>query len=140
MGEAILKYLAIVVVLVAFNEVFITQGRQIKISNPNSKMDKDTSVDNTIPTSLGKDDGDSNGDHLNAHRPTTPGNSPGVGHKIFGVENEDINEKMVAVESPDAKHYYFETSDHEESKPYYKSADRGHSPGVGHAVHQNKGN
>ncbi|KAI9113409.1 hypothetical protein K1719_015336 [Acacia pycnantha] len=136
MGEAILKYLAIVVVLVAFNEVIITQGRQIKISNQNSKMNKDTSIDNTIPTSLGKDDGDSNGDHLSAHRPTTPGNSPGVGHKIFGVEKEDIKAKMVAVESPDAKHYYFETS--EESKPYYKSTDPGHSPGVGHAVHQNK--
>ncbi|KAI9113479.1 hypothetical protein K1719_015406 [Acacia pycnantha] len=138
MGEAILKYLAIVVVLVAFDEVIITQGRQIKISNQNSKMNKDTSIDTTIPTSLGKDDGDSNGDHLSAHRPTTPGNSPGVGHKIYGVENEDIKEKMVAVESPDAKHYYFETS--EESKPYYKSTDPGHSPGVGHAVHQNEGN
>lgn len=122
MGEVILKYIAIVlvIVLVSFNEVTMTQGRQINASNkPNySKMNKDTSIHK-----VGAMFGESNG-QVSAHRPTSPGNSPGVGHK------------KIDVESPDAKYYSVMSGELKNFKP----TDPGHSPGVGHALSQNEGN
>ncbi|XP_054808794.1 precursor of CEP9-like [Prosopis cineraria] len=151
MDEAILKYLAVVVVLVASREVVRTQGRQIKAWNQHSKTNKDTAIDGIIPTSSKKavdeslhnvnsvPEDSSNGDHIiSTYRPTTPGNSPGVGHRKFGEESRDTKTKEVVVESPDAKHYYSAMS--KGSETYFKPTEPGHSPGVGHAAHQNKGN
>jgi len=63
----------------------------------------------------------------NAFRPTTPGSSPGVGHRKFATEDKDIK-ATVAIQSPDVKVHVTEGTE-----SGFKPTNPGHSPGVGHA-------
>ncbi|KAI9113632.1 hypothetical protein K1719_015559 [Acacia pycnantha] len=146
MGEAILKYLALtLIILVACHEVDMAQGRQIKALNQQHFwVNKGTIIDSNVPTSSAEmavtvneiSNKDTNGD-VTAYRPTNPGNSPGVGHRKSGVENEGVKEKVVLVQSPpDVVEYSLD----EESKNDFRPSDPGHSPGAGRADHQNKNN
>ncbi|XP_028783728.1 precursor of CEP9-like [Neltuma alba] len=126
----------------------MTQGRQIKALNRHFRIHKDTTFYSNVPTSaeLYVESPLSPNDHVNAiskdtnggvsaYRPTPPGNSPGVGHRKFGVENEDIKAKAGIQSPPDVKYSLAEGS-----KTDFRPTDPGHSPGAGHAAHQNKNN
>ncbi|KAF7809814.1 Retrovirus-related Pol polyprotein from transposon TNT 1-94 [Senna tora] len=61
------------------------------------------------------------------HRDSNPENSPGVGHRKFGED--------------DVKHYnYNYVTSSQRSKTDFKPTEPGHSPGVGHAAHQDNQN
>ncbi|CAJ1942765.1 unnamed protein product [Sphenostylis stenocarpa] len=64
--------------------------------------------------------------YTNAFRPTTPGNSPGVGHRKFAPEDKDMKAKEV-VHSPNVKYVTEGTTNG------FKPTNPGHSPGVGHS-------
>jgi len=148
MGEfqAMQKYFAIFLVLVAYHIFLPTQARKIKPlteDNPKPSFPSlKTAVNVPSPTFEKKVNlplmpnhgvasiGDSSGD-TNAFRPTTPGNSPGVGHRKF--EGEIKNMKVV--QSPIVK--VFVTS--EESKNAFKPTYPSHSPGVGHVQQSTNG-
>ncbi|KAF1862619.1 hypothetical protein Lal_00013380 [Lupinus albus] len=74
--------------------------------------------------------GYSKADIISAFRPTSPGDSPGVGHKSVG-EDEDMK-AVVVVQSPDVRVHV-----NDETKNGFKPTNPGHSPGVGHS-YQNK--
>ncbi|XP_054808448.1 precursor of CEP8-like [Prosopis cineraria] len=111
--QAMHKYLVVVVVLVmACHVIVITQGRQIKAlkKNEDTALPAAEKAVNSVFTT--KDDvndvyEDSNGDdQVNAHRPTTPGNSPGVGHRRFEEDNKNMKTKFhVADQSPPNAEY-----------------------------------
>ncbi|KAG4973241.1 hypothetical protein D0Y65_029085 [Glycine soja] len=144
------KYFTIfVAVLVACHGSLFAHGRQIKPLNQHS------SLLNTKPTILAPlrtsiklidapivpkfkfadvDSGDSGADHANAFRPTTPGNSPGVGHKKFEGEDKGMKVMGTLVHSPDVKASVADAGSFEND---FRPTDPGHSPGVGHP-RQNK--
>ncbi|TKY70558.1 DNA-directed RNA polymerase II subunit RPB [Spatholobus suberectus] len=72
------------------------------------------------------------GADANAFRPTTPGNSPGVGHKKFEEDKGIMKVKGVLVHSPDVKVSVAEGFEND-----FRPTDPGNSPGVGHP-HENK--
>ncbi|KAI9113600.1 hypothetical protein K1719_015527 [Acacia pycnantha] len=142
--QAIHKYVAVIFILVAFREVVISEGRQIKALNQHL-MNKDTTLlDANVPTSAEKAvdssripnhnmmnavSQDSNGDHVSTYRPTTPGNSPGVGHRKSGEETKDIKAKVAVIQSPPEVEYSLD----EGSKTDFRPTGPGHSPGIGHS-------
>ncbi|RHN42247.1 putative encoded peptide [Medicago truncatula] len=148
MGEfqAMQKYFAIFLVLVAYHIFLPTQARKIKPlieDNPKPTFTSlKTAVNIPSPTFEKKVNlpmmpnhgvasiGDSSGD-TNAFRPTTPGSSPGVGHRKFVGEVKD----STVVRSPNVK--VFVTS--ERSKDAFKPTYPNHSPGVGHVNQSTKG-
>ncbi|RDX91300.1 Precursor of CEP9, partial [Mucuna pruriens] len=144
--QATRKYLVIFLALVAFNGSLLAHGRQIKPLNKDTHVVVENnpfhplthSVDVPTPSSEKKifgssampkqgveTFGDSGGD-TNAFRPTTPGNSPGVGHRKFAQQDKDTETK-VAVQSPDVKVYVTEGTTNG-----LQGTNPGHSPGVGH--------
>lgn len=152
--QATRKYLVVLLALVAFNGTLLIQGRQIKPLNQHFSLKKGTlvqeynpvtplkpttnvhtpssekkKVDSSVtPSKQGVESfGDSS--DTNAFRPTTPGNSPGVGH--HAQENKYMKAKIV-VHSPEVKVYVTEGTPNG-----FKPTDPGHSPGVGHSQ-QNK--
>ncbi|OIV93765.1 hypothetical protein TanjilG_07668 [Lupinus angustifolius] len=66
---------------------------------------------------------------ISAFRPTSPGDSPGVGHRF---EEYGDMKGVVVVQSPNVRVHV-----NEETKNGFKPTQPGHSPGVGHA-YQNK--
>lgn len=140
------KYFAVFLALVACHGSLPTHGRKIKPLIEDTHY-KPTSFPPLMKTSIGNvpsqsssekkvaSFGDSAGADTNAFRPTTPGSSPGVGHRKFAGEdnNKDMKE-VVVVQSPDVKVY---VTSSEGSKNAFKPTVPGPSPGVGH-VHQNK--
>lgn len=108
MGElAMQKYFVIFLVLVTCHIFLPTQARKIKPTIPTFKTDVNVlspTLESKVDSSLMPDHvvaslGDSTGD-TDAFRPTTPGNSPGVGHRNFGREEDKA---MKVVQSPDVK-------------------------------------
>ncbi|KAL5063942.1 hypothetical protein RYX36_025679 [Vicia faba] len=71
----------------------------------------------------------SNATHATGFRPTTPGSSPGVGHRKFVVNDKNVK-TMVVVRSPNGEVFVTERSD-----DGFKPTNPSHSPGVGHAYH-----
>ncbi|XP_027346507.1 precursor of CEP9-like [Abrus precatorius] len=145
--QATRKHLAVFLLLVACNDSLLTHGRQIKPLNQHSSLNKGTlkplkarvsnvptpssenkKVDSSAIPKHGVASFDDSAD-TNAFRPTTPGSSPGVGHRKF--EDKDVK-AMVAVQSPDVKVYAAGATTNG-----FKPTDPGHSPGVGHSQ-QNK--
>ncbi|KAL9326966.1 hypothetical protein ACSQ67_007611 [Phaseolus vulgaris] len=98
----------------------------VNIPTPSSEKKKVDSF------AIAKHDVESFGD-TNAFRPTTPGNSPGVGHRKFATQDKDMK-ATVAVESPDVKVHVTEGTE-----SGFKPTNPGHSPGVGHAQHNQIG-
>ncbi|KAL5063941.1 hypothetical protein RYX36_025678, partial [Vicia faba] len=100
------KYFVIFVVLITYHIFLPTQARKIKPSfegqlknlkptipafktnvnapSPTFESKFDTSL---MPYKIVASIGDSNGD-TDAFRPTTPGSSPGVGHRKFGEDKD----------------------------------------------------
>ncbi|KAI4327470.1 hypothetical protein L6164_019928 [Bauhinia variegata] len=120
--QAISKYLAILLALFVLHEALSAHGRQIKtMNNQQSSVNQYTvgPKDSLQPTTKYHVSGF--GDDVNAFRPTTPGNSPGVGHKIFAGQETKLH-----VHSPDAD------SVTERFKNGLRTTEPGHSPGVGH--------
>ncbi|GAU39822.1 hypothetical protein TSUD_154520 [Trifolium subterraneum] len=74
-------------------------------------------------------------DHTNAFQPTTPGNSPGVGHRSFAKEDINVESKKVVIQSSDGN---ISTTD--DIINDFKKTDPGHSPGVGHSFNNKIGN
>ncbi|KAL2333574.1 hypothetical protein Fmac_014787 [Flemingia macrophylla] len=142
--QATIKFVVVIFLsLVAFNGSLLTHARQIKPLNQHSWLNKGTvnvptpssekkRVDSSVMPKQGVDESfaDSSAD-ANAFRPTTPGNSPGVGHKKFAQEDNGVKPKAV-VQSPDVKLHVTE-----ETQNGFKPTNPGHSPGVGHSQ-QNK--
>ncbi|KAL2333572.1 hypothetical protein Fmac_014785 [Flemingia macrophylla] len=145
------KYLFIFLALVACqrHEFIVAHGRKVKAMNqhssPNTNSNTNTSVAKSthlrsLESSVNSPEqhyeeassvGDSVTNYDNAFRPTTPGGSPGVGHRII-TSSEDHNVKtIVAVQSPRSP--LVEVSVTKDSKDDFKPTDPGHSPGVGHA-------
>ncbi|KAK2410912.1 hypothetical protein P8452_71665 [Trifolium repens] len=110
------KYLVVFLVLnIAYNDSFqITHARPIKPLNQ--------------PSSLNADD--SGATHANSFRPTTPGSSPGVGHRNFVAEDKNMK-TMAVVQSPNIK----VSMTNQRSDDGFKPTNPSHSPGVGHAYH-----
>ncbi|KAK7331095.1 hypothetical protein VNO77_25309 [Canavalia gladiata] len=154
--QATLNYLVLFLALVASNDSLLTHGRQIKPLNQHPSLNKGTVMleENPLPPLKARVNvpspssenkkvessvlpkygvasfGDSGAD-TNAFRPTTPGSSPGVGHRKFAGQDK-VMEANVAVQSPDVKVYVTGST-----IDAFKHTDPGHSPGVGHAQ-QNK--
>jgi hypothetical protein len=137
--QSTLKHFALFLALTAFNYSLQSHARLIKPLNKQNvpiltlvkKIDSSMKSNNEEvafqPTSE---------DHTNAFQPTTPGNSPGVGHKSFA--KKDINmksKKVVVVQSPDDN-----ISTTEDIINDFKKTDPGHSPGVGHSFNNKIGN
>jgi len=130
------KYFFIFLALVACHGSLLAYGRKINTkplnqhSLPNTKT-----VANHVPSQKTNSESphyeearkleDSGAGNTNAFRPTTPGGSPGVGHRIITSEDKNMT-SLLAVQSPDG-----EVS--QGSKNDFKPTDPGHSPGVGHA-------
>ncbi|KAK4260071.1 hypothetical protein QN277_003239 [Acacia crassicarpa] len=139
--QAILNYVVVVIILIiAFHEVVITQGRQIKALNQQHFwINKDTTFESNVPTSSAEmavnasSNKNTNGD-VSAYRPTTPGNSPGVGHRKSGEEAKDMKAKVAVVQSPPEVEYSLD----EGSKTDFRPTDPGHSPGIGHSENNGK--
>ncbi|KAK7331099.1 hypothetical protein VNO77_25313 [Canavalia gladiata] len=131
--KALHKYFAVFLALVACYETLLTQGRQIKPLNQHSLLSSEKKkVDSSMIPKLGVASfGDSVAD-VNAFRPTTPGNSPGVGHRKFAAQDKVMKAIVSTVQSPDVKVYVTEGSEND-----FRPTDPGHSPGVGHSQ-QNK--
>ncbi|KAK7386455.1 hypothetical protein VNO78_26694 [Psophocarpus tetragonolobus] len=152
--QAINKYFSLFLVLVASHGFLLTHGREIKPLNQNSPLNKGTVVPESsfqhfkpsvynvpTPSSDKKDDsgvrpkygvasvGISGAGvaYTNGFQPTTPGNSPGVGHRKFAQEDKEMKAK-VTVHSSDVKVYETEGTTNG-----FKPTNPGHSPGVGHS-------
>lgn len=115
-SQAIPKYFVIFLALVACNNSLLTHARPIKPMNQHSSQNTGNVV---------ADFEVSGATDANAFRPTTPGNSPGVGHH-FAVE--DNNMKAMGV----VQNQVVEVSATERSESGFKPTNPGHSPGVGH--------
>ncbi|OIW09723.1 hypothetical protein TanjilG_09396 [Lupinus angustifolius] len=128
------KYVAVFLILLACHVSLQTQARKIKPLNTYTTLP--TSSENKvldspmIPRYEVASFRDSKTD-INAFRPTSPGGSPGVGHK--SSEEGDDMKAMVVVQSPDLRVHL----NNEGTKNGFKPTEPGHSPGVGH-VYQNK--
>ncbi|KAJ1419116.1 hypothetical protein SESBI_15387 [Sesbania bispinosa] len=131
MGEMHKYYYAIFLSLVL---VIACHGRQIKQSNQHSlpwlntiiaplKVKTNLQVKLLAPIDV---DSSAGANYANAFRPTTPGNSPGVGHRKFGGENK----VMMLVQSPDVKVAAAEAEGI--FKNGFRPTNPGHSPGIGH--------
>lgn len=108
-------FVVFLVLIACINSLLITHARPIKpLMNQQSTLNID---------GLGETD-------ANSFRPTTPGSSPGVGHRNFVGENKNMK-TMVNVQSPDVEVFATERSSDDGFKPTIP----GHSPGVGHAYH-----
>lgn len=66
------------------------------------------------------------GHDINDFRPTSPGNSPGVGHS-FPLHEADVESKAPAGKIPGARNSLTGVKDYRPTMP-------GHSPGVGHIL------
>jgi len=109
------KYLIVILALsIVYNSFQITQARPIKPLNQQSSLNTQ----------------DSGATNANSFRPTTPGSSPGVGHRNFVVEDKNTR-AMVVVQSPDVE--VFVTN--KRSDDGFKPTNPSHSPGVGHGYH-----
>ncbi|QCD81648.1 hypothetical protein DEO72_LG2g1979 [Vigna unguiculata] len=135
------KCVVIFLVLIAFNGSLLTHCREIKPLNQHYSLKKDTSANVPAPSSenkkvdsfvISKQDVEGFGD-TNAFRPTTPGSSPGVGHRKFATEDKDMK-ATVEVQSPDVMVHVTEGTE-----SGFKPTNPGHSPGVGHAQHNQMG-
>ncbi|CAL0312800.1 unnamed protein product [Lupinus luteus] len=138
--QAMHKYVAVFLVLFTCHDSLLTHGRKIKPLNTDTTLNPlKTNVNVPNPTTsseariLSNNEETSFGD-TNAFRPTTPGSSPGVGHKIFAGEQEDMK-AMVLVQSPDVK-----VNMSERSKNDILPTTPGHSNGVGHSHQYKSGN
>ncbi|CAJ1942771.1 unnamed protein product [Sphenostylis stenocarpa] len=132
------KCLVIFLALLAFNGALLTHCRKIKPLNQHSLLKEDIAVvQSNVPTpssekkkvdsSVIPENGVEGSGDANAFRPTTPGSSPGVGHRKFASEDKDMK-ATVAVHSSHVKIYVTEGTD-----SGFKPTNPGHSPGVGHA-------
>lgn len=142
------KYFTIFVALFACHGSLFAHGRQIKPLNQHSSLNTNPILAPLSRTSIkvieapivpkfkfsDVDSGDSGADHANAFRPTTPGNSPGVGHKKFEGEDKGMKVMGTLVHSPDVKASVADAGSFEND---FRPTDPGHSPGVGHP-RQNK--
>ncbi|KAF1872357.1 hypothetical protein Lal_00016655 [Lupinus albus] len=129
------KYVAVFLTLIAFHDSLQTQARKIKPLNTDTSLPTSSSENKVlnspmIPRYEVSSFRDSKTD-INAFRPTSPGGSPGVGHKY--AEEFDDMKAMVVVQSPDIRVHL----NNEGTINGFKPTEPGHSPGVGHA-YQNK--
>ncbi|KAK7251065.1 hypothetical protein RIF29_33940 [Crotalaria pallida] len=143
-SQAMHKYIVVFLTLFACHDSLLTHGRKIKPLNSNTNLKPlETRVNIPTPSLEKKVDSPmmpklsvatlgTSGADTNAFRPTTPGSSPGVGHKKFG--GEDLK-AMVVVQSPNVKVHVTEGS-----KNDFAPTTPGHSPGVGHAYQNKIGN
>ncbi|XP_061361875.1 precursor of CEP9-like [Gastrolobium bilobum] len=145
--QAMHKYFAVFLVLVTFHGSLLTHARKIKPLHTNTMMLLEdnaqptlpplkTSVNVPTPSSENKVEspmlpkygaasyGDSGSD-TNAFRPTTPGSSPGVGHRNFAGEDNNMK-AVVVVKSPDVEVSMTEGIND------FRPTEPGNSPGVGH--------
>lgn len=133
------QYFLIILALVVCHGSLLTHGRKLKPLNQHSSLNTNTIVNNPHPSlpslktniespqyEKASSLGDSNSDNTNAFRPTSPGGSPGVGHRV--ITSEDNKMKRMVVQSPNVEGFVTEGS-----KDDFKPTDPGHSPGVGHA-------
>ncbi|KAK7309221.1 hypothetical protein RJT34_05773 [Clitoria ternatea] len=123
--QAMHKYFAILLALMACHGSVFSHGRQIKVPlKQNSSLNTNTpKVASPIMPKLEGGSGDSGANYANGFRPTTPGNSPGIGHRKFG-EDKDMKVVGALVQSPDVKVSVTKGNDFRPT---------GHSPGVGHS-------
>ncbi|CAL5197687.1 unnamed protein product [Lathyrus oleraceus] len=115
--------------LIVFNYSLQSHARLLK------PLDQDnvpaSTSEKKIDSSMNSHNEDSSENHTYAFQPTTPGNSPGVGHRYFTEEKS----KKTVVQRPDDN-----ISVTEDTKNDFKKTDPGHSPGVGHAYQNKIGN
>ena len=147
------KCFTVLLALLACHGVLLTHGRQItsmKYSTTNTETAEKQNPQVTLPSlnnsstnvfSSAEEKVDeplkvkyhvaaSDDSGTNAFRPTTPGKSPGVGHRTFAGDDNDMK-AQVAVCSPDVPKDYYIT---EESTDDFRRTSPGHSPRVGHIL------
>ncbi|RDY09391.1 hypothetical protein CR513_06236, partial [Mucuna pruriens] len=109
--QAVHKYFFIFLALVACYGSLVAHGRKIKPLNQHSSLNTNTVVANNPHPSLpwlktnyeeSSSLEDSGAGYTDAFRPTTPGESPGVGHGIVTSEHNKVK-TMVAVKSPNVQ-------------------------------------
>lgn len=136
------KYFVVFLALVAcINDIsLVTHARPIKPLNQHSSLNTgkvpSPLSEKTVPSydDVAASFEDSGATNTNAFRPTTPGGSPGVGHRKFeGEDYKNMKTTAVVVESPDVDVKHPATDDDEKSKNGFKPTNPGHSPGIGHA-------
>ncbi|KAK7386453.1 hypothetical protein VNO78_26691 [Psophocarpus tetragonolobus] len=131
------EYFLVFVALVACHGSLLTHGRKINIKPMNQDSSPSTNTPQPHFSSLktnvesaqyeeASSLEDSGADNANAFRSTTPGGSPGVGHRMITSEDKKMK-STVAVDGSDVKVFVSEVS-----KEDFKPTDPGHSPGVGH--------
>ncbi|KAK3222464.1 hypothetical protein Dsin_009489 [Dipteronia sinensis] len=127
------KRLILVVVLVACHAFLSAEGRQIKSINKKEITENKQGSSNSInskneifpPPTMSFEDSEAS--YKDAFRPTTPGNSPSVGHS-FTQDQQNAESKLVVADNSQ-KAGHFITGDKNDFRP--------RAPGVGHAF-QNK--
>ncbi|CAJ2635427.1 unnamed protein product [Trifolium pratense] len=136
--QSTLNFFALFLALIAFNYSLQSHARLIKplnqqnvpISTSVKKIDSSMNSNNEEVTFQPTSE-----NHTNAFQPTTPGNSPGVGHRSFPKEDINLESKKVIVQSPSDN-----ISTTEDIINDFKKTDPGHSPGVGHSFNNKIGN
>jgi hypothetical protein len=129
-----MKYFALFLALIACNYSLQSHARLIKplnhhnvpISTSEKKVDSSIKSNNEVASYFGD---------TNAFQPTTPGNSPGVGHRYFSEEDINVNSKKKVAQSQDDNKYVTEDTTNE-----FQKTNLGHSPGVGHSYQNKIGN
>ncbi|KAJ4714916.1 Precursor of CEP9 [Melia azedarach] len=126
--QSINKCVILLSLVIACYAILSTEGRQLKQTNKKeatAAKASSTEGKKKILPPIGYDD--STTAFKDDFRPTTPGNSPGVGHS-FAQEEADVESNVVADHS-------VSTAGHSVTgfKDDFRPTAPGHSPGVGHA-------
>ncbi|OIW07648.1 hypothetical protein TanjilG_17663 [Lupinus angustifolius] len=136
--QAIHKYVAVFLVLFACHDSLLTHGRKIKVNTDATIKPLKTNVNVPNPTTslatrILSSNKETSFGNTDAFRPTTPGSSPGVGHRKFA--GEEHMKAMVVVQSPDVEVYVTERS-----KNDIPPTTPGHKNSVGHSHQYKNGN
>lgn len=107
-------YMILLALFIACHAILSTEGRQIKPTKAKKEI---------LPPPISYEE--SAAAYKDGFRPTTPGNSPGIGHSRHTQDNEDVESKVVSTAAVAGHSVAGFVDDFRPTTP-------GHSPGIGH--------
>ncbi|KAL9464341.1 hypothetical protein AB3S75_002024 [Citrus x aurantiifolia] len=122
--QSIISTCIILAALIACHAILSSEGRQIKSMNRKETISTEGKKEILPPIGYQESAAAHEEDDF---RPTTPGNSPGVGHSHHTLDNiEDVESKVVGTSNIAAGHSVGGFKDD------FRPTSPGHSPGIGH--------
>ncbi|KAM7507087.1 hypothetical protein LguiA_017540 [Lonicera macranthoides] len=132
---------AFLLAVIACHQILLTQGRQLKSMKKQDFNHSVASKKNTFPPSPTQtlEFGNIEAGNVDDFRPTTPGNSPGVGHS-FEEHNVDVEPEALGSGSTIASSLAGNTDDFRPTVPGnvddFRPTTPGNSPGAGHSFEE----